>query len=145
MIRPLLDPTIASKISFTKTNADLQKYISPENLQTRYGGTDSWEYRYMEPVPGENAKMRSEKGKDEALAHRHELILRFEQVTSQWVCLDPVSIEGKGKKAEREELVGLLKESFWRLDPYVRARTHYHRLGVIDGAGGVDYMAVGGR
>lgn len=140
MIRPLLDPVIASKIKFTKTSKDLQEFIAPENLQTCYGGQDKWEYQYLEPVAGENGLMKTAK-KNEIVAERDALILGFERLTAQWISLDPVSTEARQKNAERGELIAQLRESFWRSDPYMRARTHYHRLGVIDGRGGVDYKA----
>jgi len=140
MIRPLLDPVIASKIKFTKTTQDLQEFIAPENLQACYGGLDNWEYQYREPIPGENAPMKTAE-REKVLVERDALILEFERLTAQWVGWDPVSVEARKLNADRDKLIARLRESFWRLDPYMRARTHYHRLGVIDGRGGVDYKA----
>jgi len=139
MIKPWLDPVIVSKIHFTSTNADLARFITPENLQKCYGGSDPWEYRYTGPVEGENVRMQSEK-KDEVHAERNELIQQFELLTAKWASFDPQSPEGRQKAAERRELAQRLGESFWKLDPYVRARTYYHRTGVIDN-GVVDYQA----
>lgn len=94
----------------------------------------------MAPVAGENNRMQSEK-KEEARAERDELMTEFERVTLEWAALDPTSEEGKEKAAARSALAGKLGQSFWKWDPYVRARTYYHRSGVIDEKGNVNYQA----
>jgi hypothetical protein len=140
MIKPWLDPVIASKINFTNGTADLKRFIEQENVQKCYGGKDTFEYKYIEPVEGENERMQSEK-KEEVQAERDELARQFEQRSLEWAKVTPGSDDGKQKVTERCELAERLRESYWRLDPYVRARTYYHRAGVIDGRGIVDYKA----
>lgn len=140
MIKPWLDPVIASKINFTSSNADLSRFIAQDNLQSCYGGKDSWEYNYIEPVEGENERMQSEK-KEDVEAERSELIGQFEQLSLEWAKVKPGSADAKQKARERRELAERLRESYWKLDPYVRARTYYHRAGVIDTLGAVDYKA----
>jgi hypothetical protein len=135
-----LDPVIASKINFTSSNADLGRFIAQENLQLCYGGKDDWEYKYVGPVAGENDRMQSEK-KEEAQAERSDLIRQFEQLSVEWAKSEPGSDGAKQKAAERDEVAKKLGESFWTLDPYVRARTYYHRVGVLDAHGAVDYKA----
>jgi hypothetical protein len=140
MIKPWLDPVIASKINFTSSNADLARFIAQDNLQTCYGGKDDWEYKYIELVEGEDECMQSEK-KEELEAERMELIRRFEQMSVEWAKVKPGSVDAKQKMAERRELAERLGESYRKLDPYTRARTYYHRAGVIDALGAVDYKA----
>lgn len=140
VIKPWLDPVIASKIHFTSRNHDLARFIPQENLQKCYGGRDSWEYKYIEPVDGENGRMQSEK-KDEIEAERSELIRQFERLSLEWASVKPGSVDAIWRVTERSELAERLRESFWILDPYVRARTYYHRAGVIDALGAVDYNA----
>jgi hypothetical protein len=140
MIQPWLDPVIASKINFTSNNADLARFIAQEQLQKCYGGKDNWEYKYIEPVDGENERMQSEK-KEEVEAARSELIRQFEQLSLEWARAKPGSAEASQKETERRDLAEGLRESCWKLDPYVRARTYYHRAGVISGQGAVDYQA----
>ncbi|KAL2019091.1 hypothetical protein VTK56DRAFT_10122 [Thermocarpiscus australiensis] len=140
LIKPWLDPVIASKIHFTSCNADLQRFIPQENLQECYGGKDSWEYKYIGPAEGENDRMQSEEG-EEAEAERWELVRQFEQRSVEWAKAKPGSSDAKEKEAERRDLAGRLRESHWKLDPYVRARTYYHRAGVIGPHGEVDYKA----
>lgn len=140
IIKPWLDPVIASKIHFTSGTKGLLEFIDKSNLQKNFGGEDDWEYEYIEPSPGENYRMQSEK-KDDARAERDELMVQFENLTLEWAALDPTSEEGKEKAAGRSALAGKLGGSFWKLDPYVRARTYYHRAAVIDEQGNVNYQA----
>ncbi|KAK3361828.1 CRAL-TRIO domain-containing protein [Lasiosphaeria ovina] len=164
MIRPWLDPVIAAKINFTHGNGELARFIAPENLQRCYGGQDAWEYTYVAAADaGENDRMRSEK-KDAVRAERDVLVRRFEQLSAEWAgagasatqedrAAPPLADVNARAEAEadasrrklaaarRDELAGQLRESFWKLDPYVRARTYYHRVGVIGPAGEVDYKA----
>lgn len=140
MIKPWLDPVIASKINFTSGNADLARFIPQENLQACYGGLDHWEYKYIEPVDGENERMQSEK-KEELEAERSELIHQFEQLSLEWAKVKPGGPDTKRKVTERCELASKLRQNHWKLDPYVRARTYYHRAGVIGTLGEVDYKA----
>jgi hypothetical protein len=117
----------------------MAQYIAPENLQKCYGGHDSWEYEYIAPVEGENEQ--EEEKKEKPQAERDELIQKFEDLSAEWVKLDPESAAERQKMTERDEVARRLSESFWKLDPYVRARTYYHRAGVIGPSGQVDYNA----
>ena len=82
--------------------------------------------------------MRSEK-KVDVRAERDVLVGQFENLTLEWAGMDPVSEEGRKKAAERTALVEKLAASYWKLDPYIRARTYYHRVGTLDEQGNVDY------
>ncbi|EAQ84342.1 hypothetical protein CHGG_08356 [Chaetomium globosum CBS 148.51] len=140
MIQPWLDPVIASKINFTSSNRDLGRFIAQENLQKCYGGQDSWEYKYIEPVQGEDARMRSEK-KQQVETDRTVLLRQFEQLSLEWVQMKPDSPDATRKAAERRELAEQMRENYWHLDPFVRARSCYDRAGVINDSGAVDYKA----
>ncbi|KAK0718603.1 CRAL-TRIO domain-containing protein [Lasiosphaeria miniovina] len=165
IIRPWLDPVIASKVHFTSGPRELARFIAPDNLQLCYGGQDAWEFTYVAAADAsENDRMRSEK-KHAVRAERDALVRRFEQLSAEWAggasathedCVVPpeadvnaraaadVDVEAARRKVaaeRRNELAGQLRESFWKLGPYVRARTYYHRVGVIGPAGEVDYKA----
>ncbi|KAL2187797.1 CRAL/TRIO domain-containing protein [Thermothelomyces heterothallicus CBS 203.75] len=140
VIRPWLDPVIASKINFTSGGADLARFIAPEELQTCFGGKDGWEYKYIEPVPGENDRVESEK-KADVEAERDGLVRRFERLSVEWATLDARSAEAKQTSADRRKVAKQLSDAYWRLDPYVRARTYYDRAGVLSSSGAVDYRA----
>ncbi|KAK4139485.1 uncharacterized protein C8A04DRAFT_15831 [Dichotomopilus funicola] len=141
IIKPWLDPVIASKINFTSGTTGLTAYIAPEILQSHSGGKDTWEYSYVPPTAGENKVMRSAEKKELFEAERRDLIGQFEQLTLEWVATKPGSAEATEKQEERKRLAGRLSETFWRLDPFVRARTYYHRVGVIGPKGDIDYTA----
>jgi hypothetical protein len=132
---------IASKINFTRKTGDLLKFISSENLQARYGGKDTWEYRYIEPIPGENAKLDAAEKRAEIQKQREELIGDFERETAQWASLGADQPVANEKQLERSKIAGLLRATYWTLDPYIRATTYYHRAGVVDTDGRVDFKA----
>ncbi|KPM40502.1 hypothetical protein AK830_g6044 [Neonectria ditissima] len=141
VIKCWLDPVIASKIHFTSGKAALARFISKDNLQTRYGGSDKWEYNYINPVPGENERLDMEEKRAEIQAERDRLLHEFDQLTIEWACLDPATDAAKEKALRRNRLVEDIQKNYWKLDPYVRARTYYHRVGVATGAGDVNYKA----
>lgn len=143
IIKPWIDPVIAAKIHFTSGNADIQRFIAKDNLQTRYGGQDEWEYQYIEPSVGEDNKTKDEEKKAKIQDERKELAQEFERETVSWVALDPTSTEAEEVAARRSEISKQLSANFWQLDPYRRARTYYQRAGVIDDKGMVDLQAAG--
>lgn len=117
------------------------RFISKENLQRSYGGEDHWEYKYIEPVPGEN-KLMSEKEKRASIEmDQQDLIREFQQQTIEWVAIDPGLSDTKAKLAKRHELAKQLRANFWDLDLYMRARTYYHRAGVVGPEGQVNFKA----
>ncbi|KAI1309566.1 CRAL/TRIO domain-containing protein [Xylaria venustula] len=131
IIKGWLDPVIASKINFTRKSSDLLKFISQENLQTSYGGKDTWEYEYVEPVEGENARLYESEKKAEIQNERNELIGDFELRTVEWVSSEAESSAEKEKESLRTEAADHLTKNYWKLDPYIRARTYFHRLGMV--------------
>jgi CRAL/TRIO-like protein len=139
MIQPWLDPVIASKINFTSNNTDMQRYISPDQLQKSYGGQDDWEYSYIDPKASENEHPPDKRPEIEA--ERESLLKKFEELTAEWAAMGPESADARQKMDERTETAKLIGDNFWKFDPYVRARTYYHRVGVVGPAGEVDYKA----
>ncbi|KAF7541393.1 hypothetical protein G7054_g553 [Neopestalotiopsis clavispora] len=136
IIKGWLDPVIAAKINFTRKPADLLKFISEENLQSNYGGRDEWVYKYIEPKKDENAKLTDEEERMEIQKERDELINRFEQETIAWAAL-PID----QPSMKRNETADLLRENYWKLNPYIRSTTYYKRAGVVDTQGNVNFHA----
>lgn len=130
VIKPWLDPIIASKVNFTNGKSGLGEYIADDTLQKDYGGTDPWQYKYIEPVTGENDRLNIDEKRFEVQAQRDDLISQFEQLTSKWA-----ADSGQLGEQQRELVVQSLQSNYWQLDPYIRARTYYHRAGVIDSEG----------
>ncbi|KAI0204182.1 CRAL-TRIO domain-containing protein [Astrocystis sublimbata] len=127
MIKSWLDPVIASKINFTRKPTDLLKFISAENLQTSFGGKDSWKYCYIEPSKDENAGLKKTAEITQIQQEREILIVEFGRETAAWTRALPDSPIGNEIKSRRLDAERRLNDNYWELDPYIRAETHYHR------------------
>jgi CRAL/TRIO domain len=132
IIKGWLDPVVASKIHFTRSTADLEKFIPKSQIIKELDGDEQYEYQYVEPVPGENDIMNDTDGRDKIMELRDDLVQRFEETTKRWIAGDDVV-------AERTAIARDLNENYWKLDPYVRARTLYDRMGAIGEKGGFVY------
>ena len=129
---------------FTHGRDGIAEYIAPEHLIKELGGDNPWEYEYVEPAEGEDDKMKDTAARDALLTRRKELALAFEEKTRAWSDAvaggsDKAAVEGI--KGERDALAKQLAANFWELDPYLRARSLYDRLGVFQGEGKVDWSA----
>ncbi|KAJ6785777.1 hypothetical protein PWT90_03035 [Aphanocladium album] len=141
IIERWLDPVVASKVHFTSGTKQILEYIAPEQLVSDLGGSNPWEYEYVEPVEGENDKMKDTATRDKLLARRKELALAFEDKTREWANVAAADKAGAEKvKAERDAIAKDLASNFWELDPYLRARSLYDRLGIFQ-SGKVDWSA----
>ncbi|KAL4729649.1 phosphatidylinositol transfer protein csr1 [Fusarium chlamydosporum] len=141
VIRGWLDPVVAAKVHFTNNRAELEEFIAPNHLIKELEGDENWEYKYVEPTPGENDKMKDTQTRDRMLVEREELVKKFEEATREWI-RHPEGEQGKQIKVEREKIAKLLKEDYWRLDPYIRARTLYDRQGAIQSGGKTDWYSL---
>jgi hypothetical protein len=102
------------------------------------GGDEDWDYKYIEPIPGEDNAMADETAKQSLLKERAATVLKFEETTISWIKEAPAkdfNILGDLKR-QRGELATSLRENYWKLDPYIRAKTFYDRMGLI-GEGGI--------
>ena len=81
--------------------------------------------------------MQSEEKKTKIQNERQELIDQFNELTTEWIASEGDVEVG----ARRDELAQLVQLNYWKLDPYVRSSTYYHRAGVVNRAGGVDFKA----
>jgi hypothetical protein len=76
--------------------------------------------------------------KEEILKERASLVRDFEESTKIWI-RDADGEAGMQSANRRSELATQLKANYWKLDPYVRARSVYDRQGVIKAGGSIDY------
>ncbi|KAM0348278.1 hypothetical protein ACHAPU_004246 [Fusarium lateritium] len=141
VIRGWLDPVVAAKVHFTNNRAELEEYVAADHLIKELDGNENWEYKYVEPVPGENNKMKDTQTRDRLLAEREEVVKKFEQATREWI-RHPDGEQGKELRAERENISKQLKQGYWNLDPYIRARTLYDRQGAIQSGGKTDWYSL---
>lgn len=132
IIRGWLDPVVASKVHFTSSPEDLQEFIPRSQIISELGGDEKWEYKYLEPIPGENAALENVSNRKELESLRQNEVEEYEQKTFEW-------IHGQNVKAERDSIAKALKENYWQLDPYIRARSVYDRQGMLERDGSVDF------
>lgn len=131
IIHGWLDPVVASKVHFTngRDGADgITNHIDADRLIKELGGDLDWDYKYVEPVEGENDIMKDTATRDRLQAEREEIAKRYEAATRKWVDNATPEI-----RAERVSIAAELATNYWKLDPYVRARNMYDRNGNIRG------------
>ncbi|KAG4439559.1 hypothetical protein IFR05_004958 [Cadophora sp. M221] len=136
IIRGWLDPVVASKVQFTNNNDEMEQFVPKSQIIKELGGDENWEYHYAEPAPGENDLMKDTATRDKLLQEREILVNGYEKATLDW-------INGTGDiatlKTKRNELADGLRDDYWRLDPYVRARSIYDRVGLIQQGGKLQF------
>lgn len=123
VIKSWLDPVVASKILFIKDKEELFKYIHPDCLPKRLGGNDDYEYKYLPPGPDEDSKLLDTEERERLMKEVKQAQEQFEQQTRLW--------KGRDVDLERERLAEELRIRWHKVDDYLRARTIYHRLGII--------------
>ena len=138
-----MDPVVASKINFTRSASDMARFIDKKNLQKSYGGEDGWEYEYVEAVPGENSQLEKVDEAAKLLEERIETAIELVGLTVDWASASAQSDAEKGTVPKRDEAIQKFQENYWKLDPYIRAKTYLHRVGVVNEKGEVDFRAAG--
>ena len=132
IIRGWLDPVVASKIHFAKTVDELESFIPRSRILAELDGDEKFEYKYIEVRPGENSVMEDLAGKERLETERRDMVLGYERDTVAWA-------NGKGDGEQRVVVRDQLRENYWKLDPYVRARSHYDREGLLGPGGKLDF------
>jgi len=130
IIRGWLDPVVAGKVHFTSDVTDLEKFIPKSQIIKELDGDEDWEYKYVEPVPGENDAMKEEGPRKELEAARDVEVREYEKKTFEWLATG-TGAEADKIKEDRNSRARQLNENYWKLDKYVRARTYYDRTGMI--------------
>lgn len=127
---------------FTNNLKELSEYIPESRIPVELDGADPWEYKYVEAVAGENARMKDTATRDKLVQEREALYEQYEAKTLQY--MREADAEKKAAiKVDRNELGNKLKTGYWNLDPYVRARSLYDRIGVLKENGTVDHYPTG--
>lgn len=129
VIKGWMDPVVVSKVHFTKSVEDVEKFVPRSDIPKSMGGDDDYEYEYVDPVPGENDKMKDAATRDSLLAVRLQHAQDFQDATIAWLTAPPG--ENKELKEKRHAIAEKLRENYWRLDPYVRARAMVDRQGFL--------------
>lgn len=131
VIRGWLDPVVANKVHFTNNAKEMEEFIPIKHIPKDLEGEEDWTYQYVEPVEGENAKLTDAETRDRRLAARAALYKEFEETTLEWIRSGADEKAAAEIKARRNTIAGKLREDYWNVDPYVRARSYYDRIGVL--------------
>ncbi|KAK6608280.1 CRAL/TRIO domain-containing protein [Botrytis cinerea] len=120
IIRGWLDPVVASKVQFTNNVEEMSEFVPRSQILAELGGDEDWEYKFVEPVPGENDLLKDTATRDKLLKERENIVDAYEKATLEWI-----NSEGKTPeiKTRRTELAKELRDDYWKLDPYIRAKT----------------------
>ncbi|KAJ5659875.1 hypothetical protein N7507_006326 [Penicillium longicatenatum] len=141
IIKGWLDPVVAAKIHFTKNRQDLEAVIPPGQIMKELEGDENWEYKYPEVEEGENSLMEDTETRDKLLAERHELAKDIQSITIEWIRAAAKKESGALSAAEekRADLIEKLRKQYWEIDPYIRARSLYDRLNIVQGHGKIEF------
>ncbi|KAH8547884.1 CRAL-TRIO domain-containing protein [Umbelopsis sp. PMI_123] len=120
MIQPILDPVVATKIHFTKTDEDILEYIDKENLPEILNGTASHSGKYDAP-PATSVVDAAKEFPEFAVIKD-----KYEAATREWAASSGSSMEGRKDLALEYRLARL------KIENEARAKTHYHRVGMIN-------------
>ncbi len=135
IIKGWLDPVVAGKVHFTSDVKDLEEHISRSQIIKELGGDENWEYTYVEPKDGEDELLKDEATKEKLKTERNADALEYQTKTFDWIN----NAGGAGLNEKRDEIARRLHDNYWKLDPYVRARTLYDRVGMIEKGGKVNF------
>jgi len=138
IIKNWLDPVVASKINFTKTTEELEKFIPRAQIIKELGGDEDWEYKYIEPAADEDVALNSTAELYILQAERDAVVREYEELTQAWIAA-PEGAESDEKKNRRTELAKKLESGYWAMDKYLRGRTLYDRTGVLRPDGSVNF------
>ncbi|KAK1147675.1 phosphatidylinositol transfer protein csr1 [Aspergillus melleus] len=141
IIKGWLDPVVAAKINFTNNVSDLEKFIPRDRIMKELEGDENWEYKYVEPQPGENKAMEDTTKRDELLAERQKLAQEVQDATIAWISASQKKDDEalKTAKEHRNGLIERLRVQYWQLDPYIRSRSLYDRLNILQGDGKINF------
>ncbi|RKP07092.1 CRAL-TRIO domain-containing protein, partial [Thamnocephalis sphaerospora] len=139
IITPLLDPVVASKFQCARKVNDLQEYIDPSWLLPSLGGTDERGFTYLPYRKEDDYRLNDEAGRAEHQAALDALNTRFVAQTRDWIAAGENAAALETASKERDGTADEMRTAFFKLDPYVRSRTFYHRLGVLGEDGSCDW------
>lgn len=136
-----MDPVVASKVHFTRSVADLDKFIPRNKIPKEFSGDEKWSYEYVEPLKDENMVMKDTATRDSLMYDRMMIGIRMLAATAAWVSATSVSDGKKEVKNEiskveelnlrRESVIEEFRVNYWNLDPYIRARAFIDRTGIL--------------
>jgi hypothetical protein len=141
IVRGWLDPVVAGKVHFAKNIEELEKYVPRKQIPSELGGDEDWTYEYPEPVPGENESMMDSTTRETLESERANTVKKYENTVLEWIQEGDQGPSLEEKRKQRNIVAEELRQNYWKLDPYVRARTLYDRMGVLGNEGQLAFYA----
>lgn len=130
VIKSWIDPVVGAKITFTKTEKDLLKFIDASSLAKDLGGNSTWQYEWIPPKEEENSLLKDTETRSKLLAERAELLADADSLNLKLITSSDEA-ERKAYFVERENLINSAKEHYFRIDPYIRSRIIADRDGSL--------------
>ncbi|KAJ5623372.1 hypothetical protein N7490_011977 [Penicillium lividum] len=135
IISGLLDPVVASKVHFITGAKELENLVPAEHIIKELGGPEDWECKYIEPRPDENERLRDTATRDFVLEERELLGDDLFRMNAELI----TSSKDDSLIGRRDKVIKQLSDNYWRLDPYIRARSLLDRFRVIQEGGKIDF------
>lgn len=82
--------------------------------------------------------MKDLETKEKLLQEREALYEDYESKTIEWIN-ETDATKRAAIYSERNTIAKSLREQYWHLDPYIRSRSFFDRIGVIKPDGSLDY------
>ncbi|CAF3368744.1 unnamed protein product [Rotaria sp. Silwood2] len=132
VIKPWLDPVVASKIHFLRSSKELTEYINPIDLPKRLGGSQM-DFEFHPPTEEDKAQMkifRTDKEGMEKVKFEHmEAAQHYINMILKWATRQTQNEDDE--RMNRVQTAKRLSAAFEQFVPYVSTRTHFHRTGEI--------------
>ena len=92
-----------------------------------------YEFKYIKPQPDENSIMKDEIKREELIKEYYDIADKFIELTQKWI--EEKNDTESSLFDERKTLSEDIDKVYAKLDPYIRSRTFYHRIGVLSDNG----------
>ncbi|KAH3679370.1 hypothetical protein WICMUC_001051 [Wickerhamomyces mucosus] len=130
IIKNWLDPVVAGKISFTKNVKDLENFIPLNYIPKSLGGNDEFEPNFIQGSSNDDLLLKDESTKLKIQNERQLIIEEFIVATISWI--ESENEEQSDKfKIQKVKLGEKLALNYIELDPYIRSRNYYDRIGAL--------------
>ena len=139
IIRGWLDPVVAGKVHFAKNVEELEKFVPRKQIPAELGGDEKYTYEYVEAKEGENRKMEAQAESERFRTERQELVSKYESAILDWVAEGDAGKSLDERRRERDTVAEGLRVNYWKLDPYVRAKSLYDRIGLVGEGGQLNF------
>lgn len=85
--------------------------------------------------------MEDKETRDKLIAQRQHLARDIQNVTVEWISASfkKEAEAASAAKQKRSALIEELRKQYWELDPYIRTRSLYDRLNIIQGGGKIEF------